>query len=445
MSVATLRRWHTFDPTPDPPPKAKVEETRQWDTNIAFFKQLSPRVGFLKSRVAEFAQLLSKTHWKTSEGDHCIISEYEHHYGVTAPRNVYDCLARIMTLPQILGVLDSIRDDALTSESFLAHPLAPEPNPLDRVIPEYDRTLMWAPRRADKADPYAGRGLEPTRSWGYEEDEGERKLWACCGQAIGQTDGCWFAMDSLEKNPGGVIIPYKLWFDDGKGGELWTALSLDAIDQATLARRIRGDYVIGTAFERPEFYRSLHSSMTSLLASIADDASSVYFNYAAVLDEALFVGKSVGSLTPFDLCTDSLRSSLERLLKLQATYNSPQLSRRDLPLRAQINAIVFSAHVARASFTLETRGLNSPDPEIRARAEEAVKRKRALLEEQERRRVIEQQERERERVRLLEEAAKRRAQEEDLRRRAIENNRRAEENQRRAAEAESQKTGRPFF
>lgn len=207
--------WHT---QPPPPPTELATKT----------KSLHPSI----STLARLISKAQKGQPYSPLDDIRILDEYQRTFGRTPRRNIFENMAELM----------------LANGELLDEFLQEQEEPLqDERIPHFSPL-----------------DFDPKNRYGLLDD---KETWACCGEKLGESDGCWFRMD--DRDPEGVVLPYRLWTDAkerARGKKTKKEL------EAWILEEIRP----GSAFQSKKYYTRLHEEIKARVMQLASDVAAYY-------------------------------------------------------------------------------------------------------------------------------------------------------------------------
>lgn len=214
--------WHTQPPLPLP--RTQKTTTRSASLSVPTLARLIARAQ--KGQQQSYSPL----------DDVRVLNEYAQTFvGKQPPRNIFECMAELMLA------------DPVTLKEFLGEEEEEEEDPQDDVLPQFSPL-----------------DFDPKNRYGLLED---KETWACCGEKLGDSDGCWIRMD--ERDPEGVVLPYRLWTDakeKPRGKQT----------KAQLEKWILQEIRPGSAFQRKKYYTRLHEEIKGRVERLAFDVAAYY-------------------------------------------------------------------------------------------------------------------------------------------------------------------------
>lgn len=396
MSLDSLQRWHTDPKEPDFYPDGKktalylnnevgsgsyaplynlIEERIK---SLKSDKNASESLFWLQSLLDNFdlyvTQELHRVHYALWAREWEIRQEYEQHYGKKPDPawNIRAVMARLMTFKEI--------QKYVKDETFWHRPETRPVYSLDCLSGGIinDQTRPWKyvtginpvhPRRGymlTYEKPWIGKQLDPMHHWGVYMDKkllgiSDRYFMACCGELVGQTEGCWINLPEAKTKGAieGVIQPYQLF--PTVFNNVWENYvrnnSFPAADQ------IKEDYNIGTAFRDITKYDNLHKEIQSSWANASKIIPESFKSYAKLIQDHLDANDSdAGRETnPFEnpaVLTPQGRIAIETPIQLVLRYNEIQCMGALVPplIRDYVNEKIFRVADMLASFTYERMG-----------------------------------------------------------------------------------------
>jgi len=223
------------------------------------------------------------------------VREYQERYGGTAhslsdaemrqpSRVYYRCMSRLLSLNDAELILTQLGGDEATltqlprDSSVLLDRGGSDRFLWDKFRVDGVNDFRWRSQlipinaSGSGSDPYGdamqGSGLDPSRHWGVDLSLPTRPLTACCQRPL-DSAGCWTAL--VPDNDYGQVRPYKMWWD-APTLSVWRALEDGVIREVkaeAIAQWMRNNMIVGTAFQSPVYYRTLHQAIQRLAAEVA--------------------------------------------------------------------------------------------------------------------------------------------------------------------------------
>lgn len=398
--MSSLVRWHTDPQEPDFFPDGKKEALHldklvdsgsynplyeSIENKINEIKKIkgasaeeNESVLWLRGLLNDFdiyvTRELHRIHYPLWAREWEIRNEYKQYYK-TDPNpawNIRAVMARLMTFKEI--------QKHVKDETFWHRPETRPVYSLDCLSGGIinDQTRPWKyvtginpvhPRRGymlTYEKPWIGKQLDPMHHWGVYMDKkllgiSDRYFMACCGELVGQTEGCWINLPEAKTKGAieGVIQPYQLF--PTVFNNVWENYvrnnSFPAADQ------IKEDYNIGTAFRDITKYDNLHKEIQSSWANASKIIRKSFKSYAKEIQDHLDANDSDAGreINPFEnpkVLTPQGRTAIETPIQLVLRYNEIQCMGALVPplIRDYVNEKIFRVADMLASFTYERMG-----------------------------------------------------------------------------------------
>lgn len=305
-----------------------------------------------------------------------IRNEYKQYYK-TDPNpawNIRAVMARLMTFKEI--------QKHVKDETFWHRPETRPVYSLDCLSGGIinDQTRPWKyvtginpvhPRRGymlTYEKPWIGKQLDPMHHWGVYMDKkllgiSDRYFMACCGELVGQTEGCWINLPEAKTKGAieGVIQPYQLF--PTVFNNVWENYVRSNSFPTDLENQIKEDYNIGTAFRDITKYDNLHKEIQSSWANASKIIRKSFKSYAKEIQDHLDANDSDAGreINPFEnpkVLTPQGRTAIETPIQLVLRYNEIQCMGALVPplIRDYVNEKIFRVADMLKYFTYERMG-----------------------------------------------------------------------------------------
>lgn len=229
-------------------------------------------------------KLLRASRFKLWDRDHIVRSEYEREYGTyPSPSKMSGLVvaARLLSYREFLSEFRVAGNDYSNSAGKV----------LFEYVPKEDNKDEWGTTRGGDRNywkhnflgeeesrahrPITGENADkdPMRRWGiYVDERGPRsglvqrdgpfrRVMACCGRPVGETDGCWMSL--VEGQPFGVPLLYKVFTHN-----FWP--SLIQWNMKPSFTDFRESYQVGTAYKDINRFLVLHTKIQNVLSDASE-------------------------------------------------------------------------------------------------------------------------------------------------------------------------------
>jgi hypothetical protein len=265
-----------------------------------------------------------------------LIIQYEFAYpDGDSPTSCYQLMGRLLTLNDI--------EDALLQRSAQNSPLQaiwrgpPPPSrplegdcfgntnylehrawPVSGINPKdpsrlYEVALQKPWRVRDAKSSQHDLGLDPVHHWGVYETSPDQFYMACCGERVGQTEGCWMNItrSTVQRIKPYRVMPYSPWKRLLSGGSF---LSHSEVDRAPEP---------GTAFQHPDRYSDLHNQILEQWRKLSPYLSTHLRLYGLWIQEGRFFAEDLPASFYYKLSPNG-RAIAATVMSLVNDYNRIQ-------------------------------------------------------------------------------------------------------------------------
>jgi hypothetical protein len=395
-----MQRWHTLGPADEditvrdkePVIRSLPDLLRQSNaaSNVPLYKILTEtdlkttfeatddEVKWLKDSVKPafdhyVGNVLRINRYEPWNDEHQIRNEYAKEDAWRLP--LYTVMARMLTYAEIEEQIvraTKVEGDRCASRSLWKPPSPRKRSAMNehwkrRFLTDADTHQIWSIEpeelRGSRLDPRHRWGVVAT-SWPLENSPWSHPIrMACCGEYLGQSDGCWIMLDKGAQTYG-EILEYTAFL----GLVDWSAV---VVDDGKLITWKTAPFQRGTAWQDLDYYKKLDEQIQTVITGLKTNMPTAFTAYIDKLQNT--VDAAADESTPLALDLDAYSTmitkapGLTQLVTLLNAFNAIQLRTPVLDPKEYVNRRIIKTHEMPTYWTYEARaGLQLTNGRLKA-------------------------------------------------------------------------------
>jgi len=276
---------------------------------------------------------------------------------------LYTVMARMLTYAEIEEQIvraTKVEGDRCASRSLWKPPSPRKRSAMNehwkrRFLTDADTHQIWSIEpeelRGSRLDPRHRWGVVAT-SWPLENSPWSHPIrMACCGEYLGQSDGCWIMLDKGAQTYG-EILEYTAFL----GLVDWSAV---VVDDGKLITWKTAPFQRGTAWQDLDYYTKLDEQIQTVITGLKTNMPTAFTAYIDKLQKT--VDAAADESTPLTLDLDAYSTMITRapqltqLVTLLNAFNAIQLRTPVLDPREYVNRRIIKTHEMPTYWTYQAR------------------------------------------------------------------------------------------